>query len=145
MRQRKQRVDELTHLPRAGRNLSQPLLRLPLELVVVLVQQELGEAVHGAQRRSKVMGDRVVEGFQLSIGGLERDLGLLAFREIARDLRETDELPFRVFHRRDDDVDPELDAVLPQTPALVFKPAVPSRRVERRLRLAALNVLGKIE
>jgi len=44
---------------------------LIVEAVAVVVEQDLAEAVEGAQRRAQVVRDRVGERLQLFVGGVE--------------------------------------------------------------------------
>ena len=51
-------------------------------------------------------------------------------RQVARDLGEAQQLPVCISQRRDDDVGPELRAVFPDAPALVFERAGVCRDLE---------------
>src|SRR6267378_7826860 len=54
----------------------------------------------------------------------QRVLHFLALRQVAGHLREPDDRAIRISHGRDDHVGPEAGAVLPNSPALVFRTAL---------------------
>src|SRR5690606_9733690 len=75
----------------------------------------------------------------------ERLLLAAPFAQIARDLREADELTVRVAQRRDDDVRPEPGAVLADPPRLVLEAPVGGRAGELVVRPSTVDLLLRIE
>src|SRR5690606_37231220 len=75
----------------------------------------------------------------------ERLLLAAPFAQIARDVREADELAARIAQRGDHDVGPEARAVLADAPAFVLETAFHARDAELVLRPRGLDRLRRIE
>src|SRR5262249_21204303 len=71
--------------------------------------------------------------------------GAPALGEIARDLREADELAGLIAKRGDDDVRPEAVAVFAETPAFVLEAALARSDLELHLALARANVFYRVK
>jgi len=70
-RKREQVVHQLPHLLAADTNILEKFTGLSGQLRGVFIQHNVGEAVHGAQRRAQVVGDGIAERFQLLVGLFE--------------------------------------------------------------------------
>ncbi len=85
-----QALDELRHVLRRLAHAAQVIAPLVVELVRVVLEEGLAEAVDAPQRGAQIVGDRVAERLQLAagrLGGLlglrQRPLGALALGDVA--------------------------------------------------------------
>src|SRR5262245_65230703 len=69
----------------------------------------------------------------------------LAICDVARDYRETAEPPFVIMYRGDDSASPETRTVLADLPAALFIAPFGRRDLLDALRLAALDILPRVE
>src|SRR5438045_558018 len=72
-------------------------------------------------------------------------LGVFSLREIARHLREPEQLTLRVEERGDDDIRPEARSIFPNPPAFVLETPLARGHLQLPRWLAALDVLLGIE
>ncbi len=79
----------------------------------------------------RVVGDALDQQPELFFALAQRIFGGLAFRDVARDLGETDEVAVAVPDRVDDHACPEPRAVLAHAPAFAFELALRHGRLER--------------
>ncbi len=137
--QRQERVDELAHLARVREDLLQPVLTLGVELVLVLIEEHLREAVHSPEGRAQVVGDRVAERLELAVGELERRLGQFSRADISNHARNQG--PFVGLERPEADFDRKLGAVL--APTLELEPGAHLAHARRGpIPRAVRHVLG---
>src|ERR1019366_3896033 len=109
------------------------------------IEEHLRETVHPPEGRAEIVGDRVAERLELPVRELQRVFCAMAFGDVARDLRESDELSAPVGDGGDDDVREKTRAILAHAPALVLVAPLGRRGAELRLGLAVSDVFGRIE
>src|SRR5580658_10459869 len=73
-REGEQIVDEMRHTLRGRAHSSEMAFPQRVELVGVVFEEGLAEAVDAPQRRAQIVGDRVTKGFELAVDGVGRDV-----------------------------------------------------------------------
>ena len=117
-----------------------------------MFREDPGEALDLANGCPQIMGDGVGEGLQLGVHGLEGfvicERALLRsapLGQVTSDLDEPGEGAGPIAHCGEDDVAPELRAVLPDALALFLESSFAGGKIEIALRLSTAAILGRIE
>ena len=122
------------------------------EIAADVVGQEARQDQQAVERRAQLVrhvGEelrfRFAGALGLDLGAHQLRLDALALGEIARHLGEAEQPAGVVAHRGNDDARPEARAVFAQPPALLLEAALARRHLQLPLRLAALDLLRRVE